>query len=264
MSEITKITAQKRRGRYNIFIDGTYAFPVSETTLVDYRLAKGMVLTAETVAQIKSSEVTAMGLEIGLTYISHQSRTSKEVSDRLAKEDLPADVIQKVLTRLTDLGFLNDADYAHRYIEEHLKMGELGPRTLQHKLQQKGLKPDLLANELAAIPTTAWLDAAVRAGQKNLRHHQHRAYKDQLQRLRVALMQKGFDDTTIQTAIATIDPQPDPEAESDLLKLEAAKQWRLKAKYDDRERKQKVKTTLFRKGFDVEAIDEVLDDLAES
>ncbi|MDN6038689.1 MAG: recombinase RecX, partial [Lacticaseibacillus paracasei] len=29
-------------------------------------------------------------------------------------------------------------------------------------------------------------------------------------------------------------------------------------------RKQKVKTTLFRKGFDVEAIDEVLDDLAES
>ncbi|EPC72337.1 regulatory protein RecX, partial [Lacticaseibacillus paracasei subsp. paracasei Lpp71] len=39
MSEITKITAQKRRGRYNIFIDGTYAFPVSETTLVDYRLA---------------------------------------------------------------------------------------------------------------------------------------------------------------------------------------------------------------------------------
>lgn len=122
----------------------------------------------------------------------------------------------------------------------------------------------MLANELAAIPTTAWLDAAVRAGQKNLRHHQHRAYKDQLQRLRVALMQKGFDDTTIQTAIATIDPQPDPEAESDLLKLEAAKQWRLKAKYDDRERKQKVKTTLFRKGFDVEAIDEVLDDLAES
>ncbi len=68
MAQITKITAQKRRGRYNIFLDGQYAFPVSETTLVTYHLAKEMTLTEDMIAQIKVSEVVAMGLEIGLNY----------------------------------------------------------------------------------------------------------------------------------------------------------------------------------------------------
>ena len=53
MAQITKITAQKRRGRYNIFLDGQYAFPVSETTLVTYHLAKEMTLTALAVQLIR-------------------------------------------------------------------------------------------------------------------------------------------------------------------------------------------------------------------
>ncbi|QVI37511.1 recombination regulator RecX [Lacticaseibacillus casei] len=263
MGQITKITAQKRRGRYNIFLDGEYAFPVSETTLVNYQLAKGMTLTPAEEAQIKDSEVVAMGLEIGLNYINHQSRTRHEVKERLAKEEFPEDVISQILQRLTELGFLNDAEYVQRYLEANSKMGEAGPRMVRHKLEQKGIAADLLTEQLAAIPSTTWTEAAVRAGQKNLRHHQNRAFKDQLQRLRVALIQKGFDEATIAAAIEILDPQPDAESELALLKAEAAKQWRLKQHYEARIRKQKVKSALFRKGFDLDAIDDVLADLAE-
>ena len=84
-----------------------------------------------------------------------------------------------------------------------------------------------------------------------------------MQRLRVNLMQKGFDEVTIQAAIAKLDPQPDPEAELTMLKTEAEKQWRLKQRYDERTRKQKVKTALFRKGFDLAAIDDVLSELVD-
>lgn len=263
MAQITKITAQKRRGRYNIFLDGQYAFPVSETTLVTYHLAKEMTLTADMIAQIKDSEVVAMGLEIGLNYITHQSRTRQEVRERLEKEELPEDVIGQILTRLTELGFLDDVDYVKRYLEADLKMGDTGPRVVQYKLRQKGIATELLADQLAGIESDEWTAVAVRAGQKNLRHHRNRAYKDQLQRLRVNLMQKGFDEVTIQAAIAKLDPQPDPEAELTMLKTEAEKQWRLKQRYDERTRKQKVKTALFRKGFDLAAIDDVLSELVD-
>ena len=30
MAKITKIEAQKRQGRYNVYLDGKYAFPVAE------------------------------------------------------------------------------------------------------------------------------------------------------------------------------------------------------------------------------------------
>ena len=44
MATITKISAQKRPGRYNIFLDEQYAFPVSEEVLIKYGLRKGIVL----------------------------------------------------------------------------------------------------------------------------------------------------------------------------------------------------------------------------
>ncbi|OAU79445.1 recombinase RecX, partial [Lacticaseibacillus rhamnosus] len=53
------------------------------------------------------------------------------------------------------------------------------------------------------------------------------------------------------------------EAELTMLKTEAEKQWRLKQRYDERTRKQKVKTALFRKGFDLGAIDDVLSELVD-
>lgn len=77
------------------------------------------------------------------------------------------------------------------------------------------------------------------------------------------MIQKGFDEATITAAIEILDPQPDAESELALLKAEAAKQWRLKQHYEARIRKQKVKSALFRKGFDLDAIDDVLADLAE-
>jgi hypothetical protein len=35
--QITKIEAQQRAGRYNIYVNGRYAFPVSEDVLIRYR-----------------------------------------------------------------------------------------------------------------------------------------------------------------------------------------------------------------------------------
>lgn len=34
---ITKIEAQKRKGRFNVYVDGQYAFPISEEVLIKYR-----------------------------------------------------------------------------------------------------------------------------------------------------------------------------------------------------------------------------------
>ena len=38
--KITSITAQKRPGRFNVFLDGNYAFSVSEDVLVKFQLSK--------------------------------------------------------------------------------------------------------------------------------------------------------------------------------------------------------------------------------
>lgn len=41
---ITKVSAQRRPGRYNIFLDGKYAFSASEKTIAEFVLLKGKEL----------------------------------------------------------------------------------------------------------------------------------------------------------------------------------------------------------------------------
>ncbi|MBA1393524.1 recombination regulator RecX, partial [Lactobacillus sp. XV13L] len=47
MPIITKVSAQKRPGRYNVFLDGQYAFSASEQTIAEFILLKGQELSAE-------------------------------------------------------------------------------------------------------------------------------------------------------------------------------------------------------------------------
>ena len=63
MAKISKITAQQRRGRYNVYLDGKYAFPVAESVLVKFRLMKGQELTKEQFEQHSPGPAHRLGDE---------------------------------------------------------------------------------------------------------------------------------------------------------------------------------------------------------
>ena len=49
---ITKVSAQKRPGRYNIFIDGKYAFSAGRENVAEFVLLKGKELNDEQVERL--------------------------------------------------------------------------------------------------------------------------------------------------------------------------------------------------------------------
>ena len=59
MAIITKVSAQKRQGRYNIFLDQEYAFSVSEKTLAEFVLLKGQELSPQKINEILDYEASA-------------------------------------------------------------------------------------------------------------------------------------------------------------------------------------------------------------
>ncbi len=59
MAKISKIEAQKRKGRYNIYLDGKYAFPVAESVLIQFRLMKGTELDEKQIAAIATADQQA-------------------------------------------------------------------------------------------------------------------------------------------------------------------------------------------------------------
>lgn len=112
MPIITKISTQKRKGRYNIFIDNEYAFSVSERTLAEKRLLKGTELSTEDIKEIKKAESDSHAIQLAMSYLSYQPRSVYEILEYLNKHEISQDASQAAVQNLIELNYLNDNNFA--------------------------------------------------------------------------------------------------------------------------------------------------------
>ena len=61
---ITKVSAQRRPGRYNIFLDGKYAFSASEKTIAEFVLLKGKELNDDQIEQVRQFDADAKASDL--------------------------------------------------------------------------------------------------------------------------------------------------------------------------------------------------------
>lgn len=76
--KVTKIVAQKRAGRYNIYLDEQYAFPISESVMIKFRVFKGMEVDEQLQAAMIAADDVSKAYTRALDYLSHQLRTEKK------------------------------------------------------------------------------------------------------------------------------------------------------------------------------------------
>ena len=134
--KITSITAQKRPGRFNVFLDGNYAFSVSEEVLVKFQLSKGKELDSADLEEIFKADDLSKALNKALDYLSYSLRTEKETRQKLAKEGLEDDIIETVVKKLTKMKLLNDSEYAKSYVRTMAKTTDKGPRFIANSLKE--------------------------------------------------------------------------------------------------------------------------------
>ncbi|WP_461213021.1 recombination regulator RecX [Lacticaseibacillus sp. GG6-2] len=263
MASITKLTPQKKPGRFNVFIDGKYAFAVSESTLIHFRLTKGLVIDDALQAKIAAQEVVAQANQLALTYLSHQQRTEHELRTKLAEADLPKTAIDAAVAHMHSLHYLDDAQFATAFINDDLHLKDKGPTVVAAKLKQHGIAESVIQTAVQAVADTDWLVPAQKAAKKAAAQTSRQPFYMRQQKIRQTLMKKGFDQAVAEAVLADLALVADPDSENERLRAAAAKLWRQKRQYQGYERQQRVKQALYRKGYDLDAIDTVLAELAE-
>ncbi|MFC6255173.1 recombination regulator RecX [Secundilactobacillus hailunensis] len=262
--QITKIEAQKRAGRYNVYVNGHYAFPVSEDVLIRYRLLKGTELTQELITTLASADDQSKAYELALNYLSYQQRTEKEISDYLIKKEIPETTIAPVMARLIDDNLLDDEHYAHSYVRTMKRTSDKGPSVIRRQLKQRGVKDELIDNALAEDyqldEQLARLNELVK---KLQRQYQKLTPKIQRQKVQQRLVAKGFSFDSVGQALSETSFEMDEETELDLLSALAEKLWRRYHAKPQRERQLKIRQALYRKGFNGDLISKWLDRKAE-
>lgn len=265
MPKITKVTRQKnrKRHRYNIFLDGKFAFGVDEAVLVKYHLLKGAELDQDQIKMITSFDQQNTAYLRALDYLSYGLRTAAEVEKKLADFDTPAEMVPPVMARLHQQGYVNDGNYAQSYVRTEMRLDLKGPGFIRRHLKQKQVADDLIEDALVLFTPDQQLINATKLAQKAFRRQGRRSARQQEERVRRNLMQNGYNSNIIQQALAAAQPEPNPQHEADLLDREAQKAWRHYAKYKPYERKQRLKQRLYRKGYQLDDIERWLDENVE-
>lgn len=264
MAVITMIEAQKRSGRYNVYVDGEYAFPVSESVLIDFSLFKGMEVDKDLEAQLVDADNVAKAYNRALDYLSKQLRTEKEVRDKLAELEVPPETIDLTLQKLRELVLVDDAHYAASYVRTVMNTGDKGPRVIRQHLRQKGVGEKGIDDALTLYTPEERLAVGTAVAEKLAKRYHRQAFGTQQQKIRQGLLTRGFDNDDASKMLATLDLTPDVDQQHDLLVKQGEKLWHRYRTLSHSERQYKTKQALYRKGFNLDDISAWLADLGES
>src|ERR1700753_4050624 len=104
-----------------------------------------------------------------LRLLTARARTRAELAGQLAKRGYPDDVSTHVLDRLTDVGLLDDEDFAEQWVHSRLANAGKGKRALAAELHTKGVDNDVITSVLGAINPAAERGRAEELVRKKLR-----------------------------------------------------------------------------------------------
>lgn len=247
---ITKIEVQKKaKERYNIYLNGEYAFPVDEAILVKYILHKGMEISPEFRAELEEQDGFHKAYNRALNYLNYGLRSEKEVRDDLIKHEITFATAQAVVDKLKMQNYINDSTYAESYTRTGANLGGKGPRVITQELKKRGIGDETINQALEQYPFEQMLENGLALAEKIVKRTARSSSRETKNKIQQNLMQKGFSSDIIQEVLQNIDTQKDDEDEYAALKDQGDKLWRKHSRLDLSKKKQKVKTSLFQKGF---------------
>lgn len=256
---ITKVSAQKRPGRYNIFLDGKYAFSASEKTVAEFVLLKGKELNEADVEQIRQYDADAKASDLAAHFLSYEPRTIFEVLQYLKKYNISDEAANSAVTQLNELGYLDDHQYVQLFIKNDLRVGSDGPKSLLRKLTQKGVDPEISQNELDEVADDDWIEVGQRVI-KSMIHQMGKISQRELERkMRSKLLSHGFDSGISAEVISSLDFEEDEDVQLAALKKQGIKAYKRFRHLNEAERNLKIKRYLFNHGFSSGEITAFLD-----
>lgn len=245
---------------YQVTLDNQEKIRASEDLLVRFRLLKGSELTEEQLAEVREQASYDFGLQEALNYISYQLRTEKEVRTYLQKKEIPLEDRHKIVARLKELDVVNDKTYAVSYVRTQIRLSDKGPANLTQQLRQKGVQDDLITAAMELYTPELQAEIAANTAAKGLKKIRGKSHRETLQKLRLNLTKKGFNQDIAQQAIDQLDYEMDETQEWEILQKEGQKLLQRDRSKDYGTKKMKLKQKLYQKGFAADLIQQFIDE----
>lgn len=209
--------AVRDQDRLNIYIDGKFFCSLALSQVVDLKLKIGRVLTDEELIELKRASEFGKLYQRALEYALLRPHSQKELRDYLKKKTLSrtirvknkktgeyqtklkegfdASLVEPVLARLIERGYVDDERFARLWVENRSVRKGVSQKKLRLELQAKGVAQDIIEN---------CLSEGVRNEQEELAKviaRKAKKYPDE-QKLIQYLLRQGFNYSDILDALS--------------------------------------------------------------
>ena len=144
----------------------------------------------------------------GLSHLARRSRTISELRSFLLRKGFPGAAIDQVVSRLKEMGCLNDREYAERFVASAWSRPR-GRARLRSELLAKGVASDVIESTLASSFASDEESAALnRALLKAVSRPEEGLDAAGRRRVASRLLRKGFAPGNVMQAIAAMGRNP--------------------------------------------------------
>lgn len=140
---ISNISFEKKK--FHVSFDNGEEIKISEDTLVNFGLYKGQEVEEEFVENLKFEDEKSEALLLSYKFLQ-RNKTKHQLVDYLYKNKIQRDIIDIILPILEEKKYLNDEDYARRYLSDALNIKKYGKIKTRYMLMSKGIDKKIIEN----------------------------------------------------------------------------------------------------------------------
>lgn len=204
--KITSVEPQKKNPRrFNIFLDGQFAFGADEDLVVERRLVIGKEISGDDMERILSEAEVGKLVERVYGLLNVRYRSEREIRDYLKQlsfkrkvkeqDELSEVVVEALIEKLKKRDLINDLRFAKEWIEARRKSKKKGVNALKAELFQKGIDREIVDEVLSNEETEELSEEnlAKEALEKKIRVWKDLPQPEFKQKAVQFLMRKGFN-----------------------------------------------------------------------
>ena len=206
---ITALSQGRKRGRVAVLVDGEPVLDLPKAFAEQVGLVVGRSLSPATQDEIRRQAAQHEARVVAVRMLGRRALTQAELRRRLLSRGLPEEAVAATVDWLTELGYLNDEQYAERRWET-LRQRRMGTQGIVYTLRHEGV-PREVADEIRSRQDDSAQDEALAtqlAEQRNA-DLQRVPWPQRRQRLYMFLARRGFEAETINTVVGRLEPADD-------------------------------------------------------
>ncbi|WP_051742868.1 regulatory protein RecX [Kitasatospora sp. MBT66] len=132
--------------------------------------------------------------DICLRLLTGAAKSRKQLADALRKREIPDEVAEEVLTRLEEVGLIDDAAFARAWVESRHSVRGLSRRALAQELRTKGISGEFAEQALAQLDHDDETEAARALVDRRLRATRGLERQTRTRRLVGLLARRGYSE----------------------------------------------------------------------